>query len=123
MPLGRVLIIEDQEQVAALLRDILADLGYESQSISSPTHALRLIAVYRPDVILLDVWTPELSNGNVLALLRRDHPDTPVVIVTAHRDEDFARELLQRGALDYVRRPFDVKALARILEAAISRRR
>jgi len=66
--------------------------------------ALRLTPVYQPNVVLLDVLMPGMLAIDVLKVLRRDHPAIPVVMVTGILDEAAARELLARGALDYVRK-------------------
>lgn len=81
--------------------------------------ALRLTPVYQPNVVLLDVLMPGMLAIDVLKVLRRDHPAIPVVMVTGILDEAAARELLARGALDYVRKPFNLEALAGILETAM----
>jgi CheY-like chemotaxis protein len=121
---GRVLVIDDHEQVAAMLRDILGALDYESTSATSPSQGLRLVPVYGPDVILLDIWMPALIGGDVLHLLRREHADIPVImVVTADQDDDLARELLSRGAFAYVKKPLDIEALERVLQAAMIDRR
>jgi CheY-like chemotaxis protein len=60
-----------------------------------------------------------MLGTEVLAALRRDHHQIPVVMVTANADEGIARETLAQGAFDYVRKPFDVETLERILNAAL----
>jgi CheY-like chemotaxis protein len=117
--LGRVLIIEDEPQVADMIRDVLTSLGYESACSPHGRDALRRVAIYRPDVALLDMTMPGLSGIEVLDALRRDHPRIPVVMVTANQDEEAARLTLAMGAFDYVRKPFDVDVLARVLQAAL----
>jgi len=96
--LARVLIVEDQLQVAEMVRDVLTSLGYESESAPNGREALHRVASYRPDVVLLDLSLPGMSGVEVLDALRRDHPGVPVVMVTANQDEETARGTLARGA-------------------------
>jgi two-component system response regulator GlrR len=117
--LGRVLIVEDEPEVADMIRDVVASLGYESQVSPDGPDALRRVARYRPDVVLLDLWMPGMTGAAVLDALHRADPALPVVMVTANQYEEIARDTLARGAFDYVRKPFDIAALGRMLQAAM----
>ena len=117
--LGRVLVVEDLLPVADMIRDVLSELGYESMASPNGRDALRRVPGYRPDVMLLDLDLPGMSGGEVLREMREHHPDVPVVMVTGNRDERAAEGTLARGAFDYVRKPFDVDVLGRILQAAL----
>jgi CheY-like chemotaxis protein len=119
MSLGRVLVIEDELRVGEMLIDILGSLGYEGALADTGVRGLQLITSYQPDVVLLDYYLPGMSGAEVLAILRRDHPAIPVVMVTANQDEPTARKTLDLGAFDYVRKPFDVAHFSRVLQAAI----
>jgi FixJ family two-component response regulator len=79
------------------------------------------MSVYRPDVVLLDVRMPDMTGDQVLARLRREYPRVPVVMITGLQDEDAARSLLHAGAVDFVRKPFDLKLLDRVILAALAR--
>jgi DNA-binding NtrC family response regulator len=121
-PLGRILVVDDEPQVAAMLRDLLMDLGYGVKNAMNGQEALSLVPVYRPDVVMLDLTMPGLPGHEVLEHLRRVDPHLPVIIVTANRDLDVARRTLMRGAFDYVLKPFELEVLARIVAAAIVHR-
>ena len=122
MPLARVLVVDDEPQVAAMLRDALLDGGYLVKIAVSGGEALKLLPVFQPDVVLLDVMMPGMSGVEVLEHLRREHPRVPVVMVTANRDEQAARRMLTRGAFDYLPKPFDFDVLERIVSAAVASR-
>jgi DNA-binding response OmpR family regulator len=121
MSLGRILVVDDEPQVVAMIRDVLASLEYDSQGALDGSEALRLVPSYRPDVVLLDLYLalPGMVGTEVLAVLRRNYPEVPVVMVTANQDEGIARETLTLGAFDYVRKPFDLGVLERVLSAAL----
>jgi CheY-like chemotaxis protein len=117
--LGRVLVVDDEVQVGAMLRELLGELGYAVKIAVRGTEALQLVPIFQPDVILLDLQMPEMSGVQVLDHLRREHPDTPVIIVTGNADPDIARGTLLRGAFDYLRKPFELDVLARTVAAAV----
>ena len=112
--LARVLVVEDEPHVAAVLHDALIDLGYAVQVAVNGAEALRLVPLYRPDVVLLDLALPNVPGDIVLGQLRLADPNLPVIIVTGNADFELAR-----GAFDYVAKPFDLEILARILAAAL----
>jgi DNA-binding response OmpR family regulator len=115
--------VDDEAAVRAVLHDILTDLGFHVGVAADGNEALALMPVFQPEVVLLDVLMPGPSGDEVLERLRREHPRVPVVIVTAYRDAHFARVMLARGAVDYVRKPFDLTVLERVVSAAIQRSR
>ena len=118
-PLARVLVVDDEPQVAAVLRDALNDLGYAVQVAVNGAEALGLVSLYRPDVVLLDLGMPDMPGDVVLERLHLVEPHLPVIVVTGNADADRARATLDRGAFDYVSKPFDLEILARILAAAV----
>jgi DNA-binding response OmpR family regulator len=122
MPLGRVLVVDDEPQVAGMLRDALVEAGYVVKTAVTGREALGLMPAFRPDVVLLDVMMPGVKGDEVLAQLRRDHPRVPVVMVTANQDEEAARLMLTGGAFDYLPKPFELDVLERIVGAAVASR-
>jgi CheY-like chemotaxis protein len=119
-PLGRVLVVDDDPNVGDMLQDLLVDLGYVVKHALDGTEALRLVPVFKPDVVLLDLQLPGMSGVEVLDRLRRDHPTVPVIIVTGNDDVEVARRTLRGGAFDYLSKPFTVDVLARVVAAAIA---
>jgi DNA-binding response OmpR family regulator len=123
MPLGRVLVVDDELQVGALLQEALVDFGYLVKTAVSGVEALGLMPVFQPYVVLLDVGLPGMSGQAVLAQLRREYPRVPIVMVTGNQDEDTARQMLAAGAFDYIPKPFDLGVLERVVGAAVASRR
>jgi two-component system KDP operon response regulator KdpE len=119
--LGRVLVVEDEPRVGAMLRDVLVELGYTVTVASQGAEALQLVPVFEPDVVLLDLLMPEMSGVEVLAHLRRDYPTLRVVIMSGNEDVEVARATLRVGAFDYLGKPFKIDALARVVAAAVAR--
>jgi CheY-like chemotaxis protein len=120
--LGRVLIVDDEPEVCGVLRDTLLDSGYSVKTAVSGREALGLIPVFQPDVVLLDVAMPGMSGVEILDQVRREHPRVAVIMVTANQEEAAARQMLARGAFDYVPKPFDLNVVERVVAAAATRR-
>jgi len=118
--LGRVLVVEDESRVGAMLRDVLVELGYIVELAVGGAEALQLVPVFEPDVVLLDLMMPEMSGVEVLDHLRRDHPTLRVVIMSGNEDVEVARATLRVGAFDYLGKPFKIEVLARVVAAAVA---
>jgi len=118
-PLGRVLVVDDDPNVGAMLRDLLTTLGYVVKNAVRGAEALLLVPVFEPNVVLLDLQMPGMSGIEVLDRLRRDYPSLPVIIVTGNEDEELARRTMRGGAFDYVSKPFTVEVLDRVVTAAL----
>jgi len=118
-PLGRVLVVDDDPNVSAMLRDLLTTLGYVVKNAVRGAEALLLVPVFEPNVVLLDLQMPGMSGIEVLDHLRRDHPNLPVIIVTGNEDEELARRTMRGGAFDYLSKPFTVEVLDRVVTAAL----
>ena len=117
--LGRILVVDDEPQVGEVLRDLLMEFGYVVEVAVRGTEALQIVPVFQPDAVLLDLQMPEMSGAEVLNHLRRDYPLLPVIMVTGNPDADVARDMLTRGAFDYIRKPFTFEVLARVVAAAV----
>jgi DNA-binding response OmpR family regulator len=118
--LGRVLVVDDEPEVGEMLRDVLVQLGYTVKLAVRGDEALKLVPVFEPDVILLDLTLREMSGIEVLDHLRRDHPTVRVVIMSGNQDAEVARATLTRGAFDYLCKPFNIDVLARVVAAAVA---
>jgi DNA-binding NtrC family response regulator len=121
MPLGRVLVVDDEPGVSTALRDLLLEIGYLVKTAAQGAEALRLVDDFHPDVVLLDLNMPGMPGTEVLARLRQQYPQLPVIIVSGGADAEVAMSTLAEGAFDYVMKPFTLEGLERIVGAAIGR--
>ena len=121
--MSRVLIVEDDLDIAALLRHTLQRADYAVDAVTSGSAVLPQVAADRPDVIVLDLMLPGMDGLHVCQALRRD-PATaaiPILMLTARGDEEDRVRGLELGADDYVTKPFSLKeVVARV--AALLRR-
>src|SRR5256886_16400076 len=120
-PLAKILLVEDEIEVLDAITEYLEREGYAVTRAVDGEEALRRVENERPDLVLLDVRLPRVSGLDVLRRLREDHPRVPVVMLTGLDDEAQARRTLQMGAVDYIRKPFDLGHLNRVVLAAIGK--
>jgi DNA-binding response OmpR family regulator len=116
----RVMIVDDDAEMRALLRDVLERDGFHVHEHSSGDGLLPLLEDWIPDAIVLD---KEMAGSNGLDLLpdiRRRLPHTPVVLVTAFGGADVEAEALRLGAAYYMDKPFRVARLLEVLWAVVS---
>ena len=123
-PDKKIIIVEDQPDVADLLEEMLSMDGYQLSKIHSSTGALGVIRAEKPDVVLLDIMMPDVSGLEVLRFMQREPglQQIPVVIVSAKTLPADIRTGLDAGATAYLTKPVDVNKLrrtvARVIRAA-----
>ena len=120
---ARVLVVEDERDIAALVAYHLTKEGYRVRTAGSGAEALEAVGHERPDLVVLDLMLPGFSGLEVLAELRRrpEAADLPVIVLTARREEPDRIRGLELGADDYVTKPFSPQELV-LRVAAILRR-
>ena len=120
-----VLLVEDEEQLRRVMKDLLERDGYTVAEARDGVQALDQVDRFAPDVIILDLNLPGIDGYSVLAQLR-SRPATraiPVVVLTAKGDEDNEVRVFDLGADDFITKPFRAKALSARLEAVLGRHR
>jgi two-component system chemotaxis response regulator CheY len=97
------LIVDDEAHVRVFLRLLLKELGIENcWEAKDGVQAIQMVAQHRPELVLLDVNIPAKSGLEVLAELRRDYPDLPVIMASAQSSMSTVLEASRLGALSYV---------------------
>jgi DNA-binding response OmpR family regulator len=117
----RILIVEDEANLAAVIQRGLEGQGYQAPLAESGEDAILFVRAEPVDLVLLDIGLPDLDGHAVLAQLRRLRRDLPVIMVTARDDIPSKIGALDQGADDYITKPFNFdELLARI--RALTRR-
>jgi type II secretory ATPase GspE/PulE/Tfp pilus assembly ATPase PilB-like protein/CheY-like chemotaxis protein len=120
-----VLLVEDEEQLRRVMKDLLQREGYRVAEARDGIQALDEVDRFAPDVIILDLNLPGLDGYGVLAQLR-SRPATreiPIMVLTAKGDEDNEVRVFELGADDFVTKPFRARSLTARLEAVLARHR
>jgi two-component system phosphate regulon response regulator PhoB len=119
----RVLVVEDEPDIAALVAYQLAHAGYQVRTASTGGEALRAVEADPPDLIVLDLMLPGISGTELLKTLRsrKEMRQIPVVILTARDREDERIQGFELGADDYISKPFSPKELVLRVKAVLRR--
>ena len=118
----KILIVDDDAEFRSYLIDFLKEEGYETDSASTAMEALAKCGEREFNVVLLDFMMPGMSGIDALLELRKQHPRTKVIMITAFASIENAVDAIRRGASDYVSKPFKIQELLttvrRVLEEA-----
>jgi len=114
----RILVIDDEPQIHRFLGPALDAAGYEAQRADSGQEGLRAIALWSPDAVVLDLGLPDMDGKEVLEKARAFYAG-PILILSARDREVEKIEALDRGANDYVEKPFGVGELLARLRVAL----
>jgi DNA-binding response OmpR family regulator len=117
---GKILVVDDEPQVAAIVRSYLEREGFEVTSASSGQQALEEFRREAPDLIVLDVMLPVIDGLDVLRELRRTS-HVPVILLTARAESEDKLVGLELGADDYVTKPFSPRELTARIKAVLRR--
>ncbi|HWU26436.1 MAG TPA: sigma-54 dependent transcriptional regulator, partial [Rhizomicrobium sp.] len=123
-----ILIVDDEEDIRELIAGILHDEGFETRVAGDSDAALQSARTRRPQLVVLDIWLQgsRLDGIQVLDVLKREHPDLPVVMISGHGTIETAVASIKKGAYDFIEKPFKadrlIHVVGRALEAARLRR-
>ncbi len=119
--LPKILVVDDEPEVLAALKEILEFEGYDVDAAESALHALQLLDRNEYHVILSDVRMPGMDGMDLLAKVQESHPSTPVVMISGHGTIDMAVEAVRKGAFDFITKPPDLQRLLIAIRNALER--
>lgn len=120
MSMGKVLIVDDDQNICELLRLYIEKEGYDTRIANDGKAALEVFDEYNPDLIMLDIMLPELDGWQVCREIRKKS-QCPIIMLTA-KSEVFDKVLgLELGADDYVVKPFEAKEIVARIKAVLRR--
>lgn len=111
--LARILVVDDEASVTAILSDYLTEHRYDIVTAQSGAEALERLASDRPDAILLDLHMPGMDGIETLRRIQARDAHVPVLMITGNDDLAVAREALGLGAFDHILKPIDFDYLSR----------
>ncbi len=119
---GKVLVIEDEENLLEALKYNLEREGYTALTASDGERGLGMAREHKPDLVILDIMLPQIDGLEVCRILRREN-DTPIIMLTAKGEEVDRVVGLEIGADDYVTKPFSMRELLARLRSVLRRAR
>jgi two-component system nitrogen regulation response regulator NtrX len=116
-----ILIVDDEADIRLLISGILKDEGYQTREAANSDGALEAIRARRPTMVVLDIWLQgsTLDGLETLGVIKREHPNLPVVMISGHGNIETAVQSIKLGAYDFVEKPFKADRLLLIMDRAI----
>ena len=114
-----ILVVDDEEGVRESVREILTDEGYRVIEASDGSKVLGLIHENHPDLVLLDIWMPELDGIGLLKEIKQREPVVPVIMVSGHGNIHTAVTATKIGAFDFIEKPLSLEGLLTTVRRAL----
>ncbi|MDI6698223.1 MAG: sigma-54 dependent transcriptional regulator [Candidatus Saccharicenans sp.] len=117
-----LLIIDDEKGLLEVLNVVFRKEGYEVKTATSGAEGLDILNNRAVDLVITDIRMPHISGMEVLRYVKENHPEIPVIVITAYGSIAQAVEALKAGALDYIVKPFDVEELKILVARGLERK-
>src|ERR1051325_897231 len=102
-----ILIVDDEADIRELVAGILQDGGYGTRTARDSDEALAAVTTRRPSLVFLDIWLQgsRLDGLQLLDAVKKQHPETPVVMISGHGNIETAVAAIKQGAYDLIEKP------------------
>jgi two-component system nitrogen regulation response regulator NtrX len=116
-----ILIVDDEPDIRMLVEAILRDEGFEARSAGTSDEAIAAYRARRPGLVILDVWLQgsKLDGIGILDVMHQEEPRVPVVMISGHGTIETAVAAIQRGAYDFIEKPFNSDRLLLVVRRAL----
>jgi len=120
-----ILIVDDEADIRELVAGILQDEGHGARTAKDSDDALAAIEKRRPQLVFLDIWMQgsRLDGLQLLDVLKAEHPEVPVVMISGHGNIETAVAAIRKGAYDFIEKPFKADRLVLVAERALENSR
>jgi len=118
-----ILIVDDEAGIRSTLAEILGDEGYRTTLSSNVEETRRHLQQGFYDLAILDIWLPDGDGLDLLAEMRRDHVETPVLMISGHASIDTAVKALHQGAYDFLEKPLSLSRIVVTVQNALEHSR
>ena len=119
MTTARILVVDDENDIRELVREILTEEGYAVETAANATEARAACAAQVPELVLLDIWMPDTDGISLLREWQAQGLAAPVVMMSGHGTVETAVEATRLGAVDYVEKPLSLAKLLRTVQRAL----
>ena len=114
-----VLVVDDERDIRELLTITLGRMDLDVETAANVGDAKKMLAETRYDLCFTDMRLPDGTGQDLIELIARDHPETPVAMITAYGNVEAAVDALKAGAFDFVSKPVDIHMLRRLVQSAL----
>src|SRR5512136_1024275 len=119
--MSTVLIIDDEKQILDSLSSILKDDGFQVFAAREGREGLNLFDTVKPEIVLLDVWMPEIDGLQVLKMIKERDTDAIVIVISGHGTISTAVEAVKMGAYDFLEKPLHVDKVLEVINRGLAR--
>lgn len=120
---ARILVVDDDQMVRTFCREVLELQNFSIDEAENGTKALEILKNSSFSLVLSDILMPDISGLELTTRVRKNNPDTFVVLFTGHGSIDIAKDAIQRGAFDFITKPFKMVELNQTVERALEVRK
>ena len=114
-----ILVVDDEPMVRDLLSQFLTLRGYRVRTAQDGSQALAMVKQEQPQLIILDLYMPDMNGLEVLRQLRSQEYRGGVIVLTASQDEKLLQEMLELGSVDVMGKPVDLERLALLIQVSL----
>jgi len=120
-----ILIVDDEADIRELVAGILQDECHGTRTAADADEALAAVVARRPNLVFLDIWLQgsRLDGLQLLDMLKQDHPELPIVMISGHGNIETAVSAIKRGAYDFIEKPFKADRLLLVAERTLENSR
>src|SRR6187399_1126865 len=120
MPTGSILVADDDAAIRTVLNQALSRAGYEVRSTGNAATLWRWITQGDGDLVITDVVMPDGNAFDLIPRIKRTRPDLPIVVMSAQNTFMTAIRASEKGAYEYLPKPFDLKELTAVVSRALA---
>jgi len=117
-----ILVVDDEPDIRELIKDILEDENYEVRIAADGQEAQQIFNEQQPDLILLDIWMPDIDGISLLKEFKQQNKNVTIVMMSGHGTIETAVEATRLGASDFIEKPLSTAKLLRGVEQALENR-
>ena len=119
----RILIVDDEPDIRAVIGDILEDENYQVEQSANAQQAREVFLNFNPDLILLDIWMPDVDGISLLKEWIGQGVDKPIIMISGHGNVETAVEAIRNGAYDFLEKPLSTAKMLLTIERALENNR
>lgn len=114
-----ILVVDDEDDVRESVREVLSDEGYRVVDTAEGARVLEMIRNEKPELVLLDIWMPQMDGIGLLKEIKSQEPDINVVMVSGHGNIHTAVTATKYGAFDFIEKPVSLEGLLTLVQRAL----